>query len=530
MQDELELEADVLVIGGGLAGTWAAAAAARAGAEVLVVDKGFCGTSGVAANAGPGHWWVSPQTRAAAIERQMEKSRGLGESEWMERVLEITWESLPGLAAYYDFPTDDRGEVVYRALRGPEYLRAMRRLIEDLGVTVLDHSPALELLQHADGAVAGARGIRRREHRDWTVRAGAVVLATGGCGFRAHAVGAACNTGDGLLMAAEVGAELSGMEFSAMFGPAPAHTNMTRSMSFFLASYTDASGAPIPVDLTTMASDLAAALLRGPVYAQFDRMPTHFREHLKFIQPAFVVGFSRLGIDPFNERFEITLRGEGTIRGVGGIRLRGAAASVGIPGLYAAGDTTSREPVTGAVSGGGAQNSAWALTTGQIAGREAAALALADGRRSDGGVLPAGLAALRGGRDSLRDGEAREIERAVQDEMFDLDLAFWRTDEKLSGALGRLVEIWPRVRDSSRAPDRRERLRARETAAMLETARWCLTSARERVESRGMHHRADAPTELASWEHRLSVSGIDEPEVRPVKGHVDAIYAPEVTP
>jgi hypothetical protein len=112
-------------------------------------------------------------------------------------------------------------------------------------------------------------------------------------------------------MAAEVGAELSGMEFSAMFGPAPAHTNMTHSMSFFLASYTDASGAPIPVDLTTVASDLAAALLRGPVYAQFDRMPTHFREHLKFIQPAFVVGFSRLGIDPFNERSEITLRGEG---------------------------------------------------------------------------------------------------------------------------------------------------------------------------------------------------------------------------
>jgi len=105
-------------------------------------------------------------------------------------------------------------------------------------------------------------------------------------------------------------------------------------------------------------------------------------------------------------------------------------------------------------------------------------------------------------------GEAREIERAVQDEMFDLDLAFWGTDEKLSGALGRLIEIWPRVQDSSRAPDRRERLRARETAAMVATARWCLTSARERVANRGMHQRADAPTELPSWEHRLSVSGI----------------------
>lgn len=273
MQDELGLEADVLVVGGGLAGTWAAAAAARAGAEVIVADKGFCGTSGVTAHAGPGHWWVAPDRREEAIERQLEKSRGLGDREWMERVLETTWESLPTLAGYYDFPTDDRGEVIYRALRGPEYLRAMRRLIEDLGVTVLDHSPALELLRHPDGAIAGARGVRRREGRDWNVRAGAVVLATGGCGFRTHALGAWSNTGDGLLMAAEVGAELSGMEFSAYFGPAPAHTNMTRSLSFMFARYTDERGEVITTSPATATMDLAQALARGPVYAQFDRMP-----------------------------------------------------------------------------------------------------------------------------------------------------------------------------------------------------------------------------------------------------------------
>jgi glycine/D-amino acid oxidase-like deaminating enzyme len=104
MQDELELEADVLVIGGSLAGTWAGAAAARAGAEVLVVDK-------------------ASAARVASRPMPVPVTGG------------------------YDFPTDDRGDVVYRALRGPEYLRAMRRLIEDLGVTVLDHSPALELLR-----------------------------------------------------------------------------------------------------------------------------------------------------------------------------------------------------------------------------------------------------------------------------------------------------------------------------------------------------------------------------------------------
>ena len=63
---------------------------------------------------------------------------------------------MPTLAGYYDFSTDDHGAIQYRALRGPEYLNAMRRLVEDSGVRILDQSPALELLLHRDGSVAGA--------------------------------------------------------------------------------------------------------------------------------------------------------------------------------------------------------------------------------------------------------------------------------------------------------------------------------------------------------------------------------------
>ncbi len=59
----------------------------------------------------------------------------------------------------------------------------------------------LELLLHDDGSVAGAAGHARLVDRPWTARAGAMVMATGGCAFRS-----------GLLMAAEAGAALSGME------------------------------------------------------------------------------------------------------------------------------------------------------------------------------------------------------------------------------------------------------------------------------------------------------------------------------
>ena len=44
-----EMAADVLVIGGGPAATWAAVAAATAGASVILVDKGYVGTSGATA-------------------------------------------------------------------------------------------------------------------------------------------------------------------------------------------------------------------------------------------------------------------------------------------------------------------------------------------------------------------------------------------------------------------------------------------------------------------------------------------------
>ena len=51
-----EFRTDVLVLGGGPAGTWAAISAAQRGASVILADKGFCGTSGATAPSGTGVW------------------------------------------------------------------------------------------------------------------------------------------------------------------------------------------------------------------------------------------------------------------------------------------------------------------------------------------------------------------------------------------------------------------------------------------------------------------------------------------
>lgn len=504
-----------------MAGAWAAAEAARQGASVVLAEKGYCGTSGVTATAGPGHWWVPPEGRRAAIAARNEAALGLADPQWMERVLEETWRSLPGLARHYDFPRDEKGQVQYRALRGPEYMRALRAQAEELGVLILDHCPALELLAEENGRVGGARGLCRQDaDAPWQVEAGATVLATGGTAFLSGLLGARNNTGDGYLMGAEAGAQLSGLEFTGIYTVAPARSTMTRSMSYAFATYYDADGHEIVVppgpDNT---ATLARALLAGPVTCSLHRMPEAVRARLHLVSPNVMLPFVRWGIDPFRDRFPVTLHTDGTIRGTGGLRIVDAECGTGIPGLFAAGDAASRELIAGAISGGGAQNSAWALSSGLWAGRGAARFAR--GWRPGARLRGLGQAGLRPLR-AVRPVEIEAARATVLGEMQPYDKNFFRTQAGLRRSRAVLDTAWGELRDHA-LPGHggRERLRAREAAALLATARWSVTAALARAESRGLHRLEDIPRIVPDFAHRLLVDGIDTIRVTP--DHVPAL-------
>ena len=182
----------------------------------MLADKGYCGTSGPTASGGNNLWNVPPgPARERSVQARFEDGGRLSEPAWMYRVLEETHQRVDELAgAGYRFPSGDDGREVRTSLQGPEYMRRMRRRVHRAGVTILDHSPALELLTTGDGVVSGAAGLQRQNgYAPWSVRAGAVVVATGGCAFLSGSFGTNVDTGDGLLMAAEVGASFSGMEF-----------------------------------------------------------------------------------------------------------------------------------------------------------------------------------------------------------------------------------------------------------------------------------------------------------------------------
>lgn len=531
------LTADVLVVGGGPAGTWAAIKAAQGGARVVLADKGHCGTSGATAAAGTGVWYVEPDPEAR--EKAMASREGLGgflaDRGWMARVLDETYARMGELADVqrYPFPVDETGRQVRTGVQGPDYMRRQRLRVQRLGVTILDHSPVLELLTTTDGSVAGAVGLDLRAGERYEVRAGAVVLAAGACAFRSRTLGCDVDTGDGALMAAEVGAHFSGMEFSTAYAIAPAFTSVTKTAYYAWATFYRADGSVLEGAASQGGrSVIARELLSSPVYARLDKADPGIRAQLRLGQPNFFLPFDRLGIDPSTELFPVTLLLEATVRGTGGVAVRDDDCWTGVPGMYVAGDTATRELICGGFTGGGSHNAAWAMSSGSWAGTAAARHALALGPRAAtravhgaGGVglRPRGAAGANAGTDAV------EVTRAVQAEVLPYDINYLRHAARLTPSLDRLHDTWTAAALDLRAPDGAtpgQVLATREAAAMTAHARWMYTAALARTESRGMHKRADRPAPDPAQQRRRLVGGLDRVWTAPEA--VGALGTPEL--
>ncbi|MCW2247920.1 succinate dehydrogenase/fumarate reductase flavoprotein subunit [Azospirillum fermentarium] len=509
---DLVLDTDVLVLGGGPAGTWAALAAREAGAAVILADKGYVGTSGATAPSNTGALYLpDPAQRAALIAKRWPGTHGLADRAWLERTMEISFRRIDQLADKgYPFPVDETGQTYRANLRGPDYMRFMRKLVLEAGVRVLDHSPAQELLVDGEGTVAGAAGYSRQQNQRWRVRAGAVVIATGGCAFLSKALGCNVLTGDGYLMAAEAGAVMSGMEFSSVYGIAAAHASVTKGLPFFWATLTHEDGSPVEPK-GDRATTIASAHVSGrTVYAKLDKADEAMRGWLRRSQPNCFLPFDRLGIDPFTQRFPVGLRLEGTVRGTGGIRLTDETCATGVPGLYAAGDAATREEIGGASTGAGGPNASWAIATGALSGAAAAVFARTAGTgRALRAIGGAGLRPSDGGSAIAAD----EVVRAVQAEMLPPERNLFRTGAGLDASRDRLDGVWTEI---AARPLSGDPVRVREAAAMAATARWIVASARQRPETRGINRRTDRPLTDPDQARRILSGGLGRVWARPV--------------
>jgi succinate dehydrogenase/fumarate reductase flavoprotein subunit len=532
---DIELATDVLVIGGGPAGAWAALSAADEGASVVIAEKGYLGTSGpFGVGAGTGIYYIMPddqEQRDTMVDARQPIAYGLSDPAWGYRVFDQSYANLDAIAKWgYEWPRTPDGTREFRGnLRGPTIMAFLRSVLRKHGVTILDHSPALELLT-GGGTAAGARGVNKQTGQTWQVRSGAVVITTGGTAFLSGILGDKTHTGDGYLLAAELGAEFSGMEFTGQFHAAPSQTYLTRgAFRSGVGTYYDNNGKP-----TREGRQMVNAILEtGGVWDQLDRTDDPVAQDLiRKTHPIAFQYFERKGIDPFRERYPVSFVLEGTMRAGGGIAIDDNLAT-SVPGLFAGGDCTSREKLTGGGPPGGGPASAWAFATGFFAGQSAARFAASCGDAETRKVTAVG----RFGTEQVarRDAEPDEIIEVVRDEMLPLEKNYWRTGPGLTASLSRFESAWHDsvggggttglgwlARDTAKLTAR-DRLRTREAVSLLAASRWVYASALARTESRGLHRRTDFPDYSPEFEgQHVLTGGLNDVWVRKVP-HVNTL-------
>ena len=134
-KDELQLTADVLVVGGGPAAAWAAYAAASQGVKVIIADKGFLGTSGAAAASGNGIMAPSPENWEKVVSERYRVAKDLANVRWIERVVDEEGNDLGG----YVNGRRDPSFLPNALLKGPVYARLDRATSEVKAVIEKSH-------------------------------------------------------------------------------------------------------------------------------------------------------------------------------------------------------------------------------------------------------------------------------------------------------------------------------------------------------------------------------------------------------
>ena len=351
------------------------------------------------------------------------------------------------------------------------------------------------------------------------MRAGAVIMATGGNAFRSGAMGTNGVTGDGYLMAAEVGVDLVGMEFSGHYGLAPLHGNSTKGGMFFQGHIFDDHGIRLdPMPSWFAVPNVARALINGRrVYTVLEQRrsaktgtPCNLWNVRKLLRV-----FCAAGPQPSSTiSWPTGLVYEGTVRALGGLIVE-KGCSTSAPGLFAAGDVTDRTHLTGAFLSGAGPAVAWCVASGEWAGKNAAAFSRGLGdNKHDRAAHGTGQAGLRpGGGGPIG---AQDAIKVAQDEILPLDKNYFRTESKLIASLGTLHKAWDEVSDGLAGVDARGVLKSREAASLVATGRWIYTAALRRTETRGLHRRDDYSSRDERQTHNLRVGGLDAVSVSKV--------------
>jgi succinate dehydrogenase/fumarate reductase flavoprotein subunit len=244
MMKEENIVADVLCVGGGIAGLMAAISAAQRGAKVVVAEKANTLRSG-AGTTGNDHFRcyipdfhgpdIQPVVQQEMNRLQLRCSRPTAYVKtWMERSFDIVklWDSW-GIQMKHDGKWDFTGHgIPGRPLptlkyKGQNQKPILTQQAIKRGVTIINRVMVYDLIC-GDG-IAGAVGIDTREQKRYKFQAKSVMIGTGNIcrlypsptpGWMFNRAYCPATTGDGRAMSYRAGAELVNMEMPSRWaGP-----------------------------------------------------------------------------------------------------------------------------------------------------------------------------------------------------------------------------------------------------------------------------------------------------------------------
>ena len=544
-QQVSHLSTDVLVIGAGGAGMYAAVSAARAGARVVLVDKSLIGRGGatvmaqmtVAAALGdqePDHWTHHlADTIEAGRGLCNEKLAAILCREAPERIREmdgwkVGWAQSGGRFSQVVAPGHNIARCCYVDFlnTGPAVAKTLRtRVARSPAIARISGIAVVEIVVR-DNAAVGAAGIDMDTGAPVTIAAGAVVLAAGGLtGIYRRNSASANMGGDAYALALRAGAELVDMEFVQFFPIghlAPRLVGMDpimwdpfryklggRLLNGDFEEFIDRYGASDFGKYTAMRDVTSFAIIKevaakrgsphGGAWLSFEHVPEDD------LRRAFGPVIDRLAanhIDLTRAPIEVSPIAH---YHMGGIRVDRAMATC-VAGLFAAGEAVGGANGANRLSGNAIPE---AFVFGERAGRFAAehAANIVPAWHGDGDGDGDGDTAA-GGRGKVPDAVAGALFRELQDLMWD-HVGLLRSEEKLTRALARIKEMRTMDHPALGLPgDQRfnlARLDWLDLGASLLTAEAVALAALQRTETRGAHMREDMPEADPAFERNQTV-------------------------
>jgi len=226
---QYDIQTDVLIIGGGGAGAAAALAAHQEGARVLVCTKLRFGDSNTMM--AQGGIQAADKANDSPALHYLDVMGGGGYAnvpslvEALVRDAPSIIEWLEDLGAMFDKESDGTFITMHgggtsrrrmhaaRDYTGAEIMRTLRDEVTNLGIQVIEFSPAIELLTDVNGNCVGSILLNMETDEYVVVGAKTTIIATGGSG-RLHVQGFPTTnhygaTGDGLALAYRAGCKLA---------------------------------------------------------------------------------------------------------------------------------------------------------------------------------------------------------------------------------------------------------------------------------------------------------------------------------